>query len=396
MICSCKCQDLEKFVAPVLDNRGAPLVAIVDTTNISSHIVRSIEMPLREIINSTIECKINEELKTVKQDIATLRMDTEEIFSHEILERKNFTNIVDTVKADLDEEVKNFKKHVDLMKSGLQQTIDEHTEVKQDIVTLQKEIKETITNEILKQVMNLTKIVNTVNIDLDEKVKNLNNNVDIVQSELRKTILSVNYNASNLAEQLKTHSNRLDALRSSILELIVNTSAIQNDVNNVRSNDGRLRVHVTRLDHLNAKVNAINARERLHVVAFYAYLSTNRVNPSFHQTLIYDVAKTNSGNGYNAATGIFTAPTTGIYVFTWVTRMYEATYSTELMVNNAVVGTSFLRVSHDHDVSASGTVVTKISKGDSVFVRVHSTKGGWGDILSEQYGRSSFAGWLLH
>lgn len=61
IISSSKCQDLDKFVAPVLDNKGAPIVAIVDTTNISAHIVRPIEMPLRKIINSTIKCKINEE-----------------------------------------------------------------------------------------------------------------------------------------------------------------------------------------------------------------------------------------------------------------------------------------------------------------------------------------------
>ncbi|CAC5397667.1 unnamed protein product [Mytilus coruscus] len=96
---------LDKYVAPIMDNRWAPLVAIVDTTNISSHIVRSIEMPLREIINTTIECKINEELETVKQDIATLRIDTEETFSDEIHERKNFTKIVHTVKTDLDEKI---------------------------------------------------------------------------------------------------------------------------------------------------------------------------------------------------------------------------------------------------------------------------------------------------
>ncbi|XP_071152256.1 uncharacterized protein, partial [Mytilus edulis] len=89
------------------------------------------------------------------------------------------------------------------------------------------------------------------------------------------------------------------------------------------------------------KTHAISRKGRLllpsneitneHVVAFYAYLSTHESNPSTHHTLIYDVAKTNAGNGYNAVTGIFTAPTAGIYVFTWVTRMYEAGHSTEIL-----------------------------------------------------------------
>lgn len=136
--------------------------------------------------------------------------------------------------------------------------------------------------------------------------------------------------------------------------------------------------------------------ERLHVVAFYAYISTGSVNPSIRQTLIHDVAKANSENGYNSVTGIFTAPTAGVYVFIWVTRMNEAGHSTELMINNAVFGTCFIPISHDYDVSLSGTVVAKLNKGDSVFVRVHSTKGGWRDFLSEQCSRSSFAGWLIY
>ncbi|CAC5358148.1 C1QL [Mytilus coruscus] len=154
------------------------------------------------------------------------------------------------------------------------------------------------------------------------------------------------------------------------------------------------------------KTPAISRKERLllpsngitnePVVAFYAYLSKHEINPSTHHTLIYDVAKTNAGNGYNAVTGIFTAPTAGTYVFTWVTRMYEAGHSTEILVNNVVFGASYLRIGHSNDVSVSGTVVTQINKGNSVFVRVHSTLTGSGNILSEQYGRSSFAGWLLH
>lgn len=132
-----------------------------------------------------------------------------------------------------------------------------------------------------------------------------------------------------------------------------------------------------------------------HVVAFYAYVSKDEPSPSVHHILIYDVARTNSGNGYNAVTEIFTAPTARIYVFTWATRMCHVKHSTELLVNNDVLGTSVLRIYHDHDVSISGTVVTQISKGDSVFVRTHSTLAGSGTIYSGQYGRSSFAGWIL-
>ncbi|XP_063411322.1 uncharacterized protein LOC134694250 [Mytilus trossulus] len=92
------------------------------------------------------------------------------------------------------------------------------------------------------------------------------------------------------------------------------------------------------------KSNANSRKERLllpqdnivsdGLVAFYAYMSNPENNPSVHLTLIYDVSVTNVGNGYNHVTGIFTAPTSGVYVFIWVTRVLSGEHSTQLMINN--------------------------------------------------------------
>ncbi|CAG2204211.1 unnamed protein product [Mytilus edulis] len=76
-------------------------------------------------------------------------------------------------------------------------------------------MEEKISHEILENIKNFTKTVNTVNENLDEKVKNLTNNVEIMLSEI--------------AEQLEQHSNRLGG-------------------------------HGSRLDDLNASLHAINAR----------------------------------------------------------------------------------------------------------------------------------------
>ncbi|CAC5401329.1 COL8A [Mytilus coruscus] len=122
---SCKCQDLETFVAPIVDNKGAPLVAIVNTTNISSHIVRSIEMPLREIINSTIECRINEKLK-------------EDIVSSKVL--GNVNNKFDALQQKMDEYIGD---------NG-----NQLTEVNREIATLRKD---------MEKLKNLAKTVNDMN-----------------------------------------------------------------------------------------------------------------------------------------------------------------------------------------------------------------------------------------
>ncbi|XP_063411321.1 complement C1q-like protein 4 [Mytilus trossulus] len=157
---------------------------------------------------------------------------------------------------------------------------------------------------------------------------------------------------------------------------------------------------------VNPKFNANSRKERIllpqdntasdGLVAFYSYMSNPENNPSAHHTLIYDVSVTNVGNGYNHVTGIFTAPRSGVYVFIWVTRILNGEHPTELMINNAVYGVTFLRAKNGDDGSVSGNVVANVNKGDSVYVRVHSTYAGDGYIHSNEHGRPSFSGWLLH
>ncbi|CAC5401332.1 unnamed protein product [Mytilus coruscus] len=272
----------------------APLMAIVDTTDISSHIVRSIEMPLREIINSTVECRISEMLKDevdslqqnigdnrnkmtgVNKDIATLREEIEagERTSREIFEQlNNLTKTVNTVNTDLDEKGKKLANNMDVMQLELQQNFDKHigdnrnqlTEVKQDIVSLRKEMEERITREIFDKLKNFTTIFSTENKDLIEKVKNLTNNVDVMQSDLKETIVSVDSNVTNLAGQLENYLTSLEVLRSNLQELTVNTSTIQNAMGkfNITAdiNNGMLKVHDSKLEGLNATVKDIKDLE---------------------------------------------------------------------------------------------------------------------------------------
>ncbi|VDH98583.1 Hypothetical predicted protein [Mytilus galloprovincialis] len=118
-------QDLETFVAPIVDNNGAPMVAIVNSTHISSHIVRSIEMPLREIINATIEFKFDGKLK-------------EDIVSSKVLGKVN--NKFDALQQKMDEHIGDNRNQL--------------TEVNQDIATLRKAMEE---------LTNLAKTVNDMN-----------------------------------------------------------------------------------------------------------------------------------------------------------------------------------------------------------------------------------------
>ena len=51
-------------------------------------------------------------------------------------------------------------------------------------------------------------------------------------------------------------------------------------------------------------------------IGFSAYITSPLANHN-QKTVIYNTAETNKGSGYSTATGIFTVPVAGTYVFIW-------------------------------------------------------------------------------
>lgn len=144
-------------------------------------------------------------------------------------------------------------------------------------------------------------------------------------------------------------------------------------------------------------ISAPKTRQLEEIVAFYAYMSSD-LQSGIHHTIPFDVVKTNDGNGYHYNTGIFVAPESGVYVFTWTIRMtFDSQHSFELVVNNVAYGATFMRTHTPEDQNVSGTVVVHVNQNDDVFLRTHvSYAYNAGNIRSDQYSRSSFAGWKLN
>ena len=132
-------------------------------------------------------------------------------------------------------------------------------------------------------------------------------------------------------------------------------------------------------------------------VAFHVYLSGNRCYSS-SDIFKFDRASVNIGSGFNVNDGIFDAPTTGIYVFSWTVVAQLGTYfSAELIINGAVQGV----IESDSDVAGSGNgfhpatglVLAQVNAGNHVFIRYAYENGC--NVVSDLKRRSSFTGWLL-
>lgn len=124
-------------------------------------------------------------------------------------------------------------------------------------------------------------------------------------------------------------------------------------------------------------------------------MTTDIPSITIQYPLVFDVVKTNNGNGYHPSTGTFIAPETGIYVFTWTIRESASCFhSTQLMVNTSEIGIIHVISGSGSDMSGTGVVVTHVNAGDDVYVRTHAN---WNNcnVSSNGAGRSSFAGWKL-
>jgi hypothetical protein len=92
--------------------------------------------------------------------------------------------------------------------------------------------------------------------------------------------------------------------------------------------------------------------------------------------------------------GIFMAPRSGLYVFTWTIRANGGSYfNTQLLVNGLIYGSIYTR-DPSYPNSNAGTAVVSVAEGVAVYVRTGPT-GNSGTIQSSYDGYTTFAGWTI-
>ena len=127
-------------------------------------------------------------------------------------------------------------------------------------------------------------------------------------------------------------------------------------------------------------------------------MSSNEINPGKHHTLIFDVVRTNAGNGYNKFSGLFTAPVSGLYTLTCSIMMNGpgAFASYEIIKNAEIVGTFIVDAEHSTEYrSSSMTVIVSLQVRDVLFVRTSSTFTPHGNVVSDVNARSYVTGWRI-
>ena len=139
-----------------------------------------------------------------------------------------------------------------------------------------------------------------------------------------------------------------------------------------------------------------------HPVAFSAYLTHLDQGPAIGKLreIVYDKIETNIGNGYDKFSGTFSAPSDGVYAFTWTVFTFGSSSNageieTELIINGQIHGTihADTEVTNDDD-SATGFVIKMLVKDDIVFIRSTDRFVPQG-VLTNGHMRWTFSGWLI-
>ncbi|XP_071124032.1 cerebellin-1-like [Mytilus edulis] len=129
-------------------------------------------------------------------------------------------------------------------------------------------------------------------------------------------------------------------------------------------------------------------------VAFMVKNSINLHNIPSKSVVVYNTVITNLGNGYDKSTGIFTAPSNGVYIFSWtVLTPHGKFFFTYLALNGNLIARNFAGARKEAD-SASGSqnVVIEVKKDDKIYVTIQ--EGYTGQYL---FGNSwsTFSGYKL-
>ena len=158
-------------------------------------------------------------------------------------------------------------------------------------------------------------------------------------------------------------------------------------------------VFIGRIGHLlcdfhAAIVFSVSAQIQQPSFPFSAHdLSTAK--PLHGDILVFTKTRFNQDGLYSAATGKYTAPADGTYVFhaTLNSNANGKSIHVEIKADTVAIG-KFVVYDKSYDISSSGSAVARLDKGTEVYLRVTSVYEGYG-FRDDAYYMNTFSGYRI-
>ncbi|XP_071177987.1 uncharacterized protein [Mytilus edulis] len=202
---------------------------------------------------------------------------------------------------------------------------------------------------------------------------------------------------------------------SFIMVVFVDSEECTRKVTELKSSESKLRNELVRLQNVflerlsRADKDDLESSQTRTFIGFSAYMSHGFVNGhssslSQGKTLIFDQAETNTTGVYNTNTGIFQAPSGGMYAFTWTICVNSnikdgggyGEFGTDLVVDGRICGNVHADTeTYGDDACSTGFIFKYVREGRTVSLR--NTSDHQGRLRSSDgYTRSTFSGWKLN
>ncbi|XP_056014161.1 complement C1q tumor necrosis factor-related protein 3-like isoform X2 [Ostrea edulis] len=134
--------------------------------------------------------------------------------------------------------------------------------------------------------------------------------------------------------------------------------------------------------------NSLKAKE---IIAFDASFSSSMTKIKSGQRLVFALVDENINHGYNARTGVFTAPGSGVFVFQWSTVVTGTHYiQTVIVVNGKKRALNECNTTRANNDSCTRMAVVRLAVGDKVWIECVKDNSAINDYKS-----SAFTGFRL-
>ena len=130
--------------------------------------------------------------------------------------------------------------------------------------------------------------------------------------------------------------------------------------------------------------------------AFFATISSTKVNLPKNSVVVFDQASLNVGEAYDKTTGKFTCKVDGLYTFSWTTVSNpKKDFTTVLITSGRHVAVQVVdNEATDDALSSSSTVVVRMRKGEQTWIRV--VKGDYLRATWDHGSVSMFSGFKIN
>jgi uncharacterized coiled-coil protein SlyX len=323
-----------------------------------------------------------------------------------------------------------------LYEQNILSTANEETLLDKVITTIMKEramekLKETIMQEINQEITKLKETIENQNIVIDQlahKMTEKDKIIDKLDSRLRlhkeshermtQGIFSIPPN--QMPQKSPQESNKrmsLEIQRNSNDKMPLKSHEdSHNDQPNINRNEDLKDWTATTNNTTNGMVPETNyfngihrsisektRRSPLHgsstLVAFSVYLSEHIKTGTYLDKFVikFDGIILNEGSIYNNYTGIFTAPVSGIYHFSFhCTGAWSGLLYPTLMKNDERVVSSIINP-HDFTISGSNSALMPLKEGDTLWIETFASPPvGVGIETFPQFKTVTFSGFLLY